>query len=266
MTKAERAHSEIGAIEKLAGESSPVHCMSALSKLFVTILYIAIVVSFNKYNFTGLVVMVIFPVIGYFTAGVPVSLCFRKLRIVMPIVCLLGIINPFLDRDIVMHIGTLAVSGGVISMLTLIMKGIFSLMMSFLLIATTRIDELCAGLRKIHIPKLLVTLFLLTYRYITVLLSEVAVMTEAYHLRSPGQRGINVKAWGSFLGQLILRSSDRAGELYSSMILRGFSGEFYIAADKKYHSLSWPAALITAALIVLARVFNITGAIGSLIV
>ena len=54
-------------------------------------------------------------------------------------------------------------------------------------------------------------------------------MTDAYHLRAPGQKGIHISAWGSFLGQLLLRSMDRAQELFSSMMLRGYHEHFHYA-------------------------------------
>ena len=41
----------------------------------------------------------------------------------LPLVCAVGLLNPIFDRQIVTQIGTLAVSGGVVSMLTLVMKG-----------------------------------------------------------------------------------------------------------------------------------------------
>ena len=37
-------------------------------------------------------------------------------------------------------------------MATLMMKGVFCLMASFLLIATTSIEEICGALRKLHFP------------------------------------------------------------------------------------------------------------------
>ena len=40
-----------------------------------------------------------------------------------------------------------------------------------------------------------------------------------------------------FLGQLLLRSMDRAVALYESMELRGFHGEFYYA-EKEYNKLA----------------------------
>ena len=141
----------------------------------------------------------------------------------------MGLLNPIFDRQIVTQIGTLAVSGGVVSMLTLVMKGVFCLLASFLLMATTTIEEICRALRQLHLPKTITSLLLLTFRYIGVLLSEVSVMQEAYSLRAPGQKGVHISAWGSFLGQLLLRSMDRAEALYESMELRGFCGDFSYA-------------------------------------
>ena len=137
-------------------------------------------------------------------------------------------------------------------------------MASFLLVATTSIEEICRALRQLHFPKMLTSLLLLTFRYISVLLEEVAIMTEAYHLRAPGQKGIHVSAWGSFLGQLLLRSMDRAEALYESMELRGFYGEFYYAKGKASNKIAWPGTCICAALIMLTRLYNIPALLGSM--
>ena len=229
MDKLSQAQSELREMDALAAGDSPIHRLHPLCKLTVTIAYIATAVSFSKYNFTGLVVMVLYPVLLFQAAGIPVHLCFYKLRIVLPLVCAVGLVNPFLDHVPLMHLGTLTITGGMVSMVTLMLKGCFSLMASFLLIATTSIDSLCAALRRLHVPSILTTLLLLTYRYIGVMLEEVSIMTDAYKLRAPGQKGIHISAWGSFLGQLLLRSMDRAQELYGSMLLRGFRGEFFYA-------------------------------------
>ena len=120
---------------------------------FVTVLYIVVTVSFHKYDISGVFVMVLFPLVGYQVSMIPVHTCFHKLRVVMPLVCAVGLFNPFFDKQIVLYIGTVGVSGGVISMLTLMMKGIFCLMASFLLAATTSIEDVCRALRQLHVPK-----------------------------------------------------------------------------------------------------------------
>lgn len=224
MNQAERAGRELRAMDDLAAQDSFLHRLSPLSKLFVTIFYLAVVVSFPRYRLTALVWMALFPVAGYQLADIALRTCFQKLRLVLPLVCAVGLLNPIFDRQIVTQIGTLAVSGGVVSMLTLVMKGVFCLLASFLLMATTTIEEICRALRQLHLPKTITSLLLLTFRYIGVLLSEVSVMQEAYSLRAPGQKGVYISAWGSFLGQLLLRSMDRAEALYESMELRASAG------------------------------------------
>ena len=52
-------------------------------------------------------------------------------------------------------------------------------------------------------------------------------MAQAYALRAPKQKGVHFKVWGSLAGQLLLRSIDRANNLYASMLLRGYQGEYY---------------------------------------
>ena len=266
MDKLSKARSELREIDALAAEDSPIHRIHPLCKLLVTVLYIIVVVSFPKYDFSGLIVMLLYPVLLFQITGIPVRLCFHKLRFVLPLVLAVGIVNPFLDRSPLLFLGGIAISGGVVSMLVLMMKGVFSLMASFLLIATTSIDALCAALRKIHVPAIITTLLLLTYRYIGVMLEEVSVMTQGYSLRAPGQKGIHISAWGSFLGQLLLRSMDRAGELYNSMLLRGFKGNFFYADVPPCRLSGLVYTLLCTAFFLCARELNLSALLGSLFV
>lgn len=266
MDKLSQAQSELREMDALAAGSSPVHRLHPLCKLLTTIAYIIVVVSFPKYQLSGLVIMALYPVVLFQAAGIPVRLCFYKLRIVLPLVCAVGLVNPFLDHTPLMQLGSVTVTGGVVSMVTLMLKGVFSLMASFLLIATTSIDTLCAALRQLHVPSILTTLLLLTYRYVGVMLEQVSVMAQAYSLRAPGQKGIHISAWGSFLGQLLLRSMDRAQELYNSMLLRGFRGDFFYAdvPPCKASAVIYTAASIGCFLCV--RIFDIPQLLGSLFV
>ncbi len=209
--KASSALREFKDIDEMASGDTPIHKLPPLLKLLYTIIYIAAVVSFDKYHFIPLCLMAIVPIILFIVAKTKISTCFYKLRVIMPFIIMVGIFNPIIEGEV-----------GLISMFTLMLKGVLSLMMSFILIATTPIDHLCNDLRRIHFPKVLITLLLLTYRYISVLTKEVSIMTDAYKLRAPNQSGVAPKAWGSFLGQLLLRSMDKATEIYNSMLLRGY--------------------------------------------
>jgi cobalt/nickel transport system permease protein len=139
-------------------------------------------------------------------------------------------------------------------------------MASYRLMATTGIDQLCAALRKMHFPRMLVTLLLLTYRYVGVMTKERAVMTDAYQLRAPGQKGIHISAWGSFQGQLLLRSMDRAQELYSSMLLRGYHEHFHYADVSPFHWTDLLYIAGSAAVFFFFRYFNTARLIGTFFV
>ena len=116
MDKLSHAQSELREMDALAAENSPIHRIHPLCKLLVTILYIVVVVSFPKYDFTRLIVMVLYPVLLFQAAGIPVHVCFYKLRIVLPLVCAVGLVNPFLDHTPVMQLGSVVITGGVVSM------------------------------------------------------------------------------------------------------------------------------------------------------
>lgn len=266
MNKLTTARSVLYEIDALSAEDSVVHRIHPLCKLLVTVLYIVVGLSFDKYDLAGLVVMVLYPALLFQAANIPICTCLRHFRILLPLVCAIGLINPFLDRTPMIQVGTHFITGGMISMTTLMLKGIFSLTASFLLIATTPIDALCTALRKLHIPPMIITLLLLTFRYLGVMIDEAAVMMNAYQLRVPQAKGILITSWGSFLGQLLLRSMDRAEGLYDSMQLRGFHGEFPCANMLSCRLSSIIYVVVCTAMFLIARYVPISSLLGSLFV
>ena len=265
MEKIETAYLELKRMDELADGNSPVHRLHPLSKLLVTIAYVFITASFDKYELSGLAVMVLFPLIMYQFSGISVKTCFVRMRYILILLMAVGIFNPLFDRTPMLTAGGITVTGGVISMLTLMLKGICCVLMSFLLTATTRMDALCAALRRVHVPAELVTLFLMTYRYIALLMEETSVMVTAYKLRAPGERGIKFSAWGSFTGGLLLRSMDRASEIYDSMILRGFDGDFHYAALKKAVIPDFIFSVAAIGLFIFFKNFNAAEMLGAMI-
>ena len=231
MSKIRNAIYEIHHMDALAERDQWVNMLHPLVKFVLTVSYISIVVSFNKYDIVGLAGMAVYPIALFILAELSFKDSLKRLRIVLPLVCFIGIFNPFFDKVPVEILG-IRMTAGVLSMLTLMMKGIFTVLASYLLIATTTIEKLCYAFRLIHIPKIMVTQVMLTYRYVTVLLEEVNRITQAYSLRAPKQKGVHYKVWGSLTGQLLLRSMDRAGIVYESMVLRGYNGTFDYVGEK----------------------------------
>lgn len=253
MNKINRALSEINELNTLAQQQSPLHQLHPLAKLLTTICYIALLMSFGKYQLLALTCMGVYPFWGFHASKLSWQKCLWRLRLLLPFICLVGLANPFFDKHSFM-IGSWQINAGYVSFLTLMLKGLWALLASYLLIATTTIEQLCYALRLLHVPKLLVTQFLLTYRYLTLLLKQADTMAQAYALRAPKQKGVHFKVWGSLAGQLLLRSIDRANNLYASMLLRGYQGEYYYGGPvMPWGKRDWRYLLVALAVLIMLR-------------
>ena len=231
MSRINNAIHEIHRMDTLSARNQWVNEIHPLVKLVLTVSYIALLVSFPKYDVAGTAGMIVYPLAVFMLADLSFAESLKRLKIVLPLVCFIGVFNPFFDRNYILVAG-FRLSAGILSMITLIIKGIFSVLASYLLIATTSVDKICYAFRLLHLPKAIVTQFMLMFRYITVLLEETDRITQAYMLRAPNQKGIHFKAWGSLAGQLLLRSMDRANEVYESRRLRGYQGDYRYLKDR----------------------------------
>ncbi len=257
MGKINQAIFEIHEVDEMSQKNTVINQIHPLVKLIITLIYIGIVVSYHKYDLFGLIPLFIYPLIVFNLAEIKMIKCLKKLRMVLPIVCMVGILNPFFDHTYMVEIGDIVITGGMISMLTLIIKGIYTLMASFLLIATTGIEKICYALKRLKVPPFITTQLLLSYRYLTVLMNEANTIFEAYTLRAPRQKGVIYKVWGSLLGQLLFRTIDRAENIYDSMVLRGFSGDYFFTDSKTATYLDYLYLSLWLFILVALRLINI---------
>lgn len=239
MSSIENQLRELDRLQNLQQRSHWMNRLHPLGKLLVCVFYIVIVASFHKYALSQLILMAVFPVFGFIAGELSFKEGLYRMRLILPLVIFVGIFNPFFDRTPLFTLGAagaeasaIVITGGVISMITLMLKGFYSVLSAYLLIATTSIDEICYALRLLHIPKVVVIVIMLIYRYFGLMGNEADRITTAYKLRAPSQNGIHYKAWGTLVGQWLLRSIDRAGVVYESMLLRGFRGDFVVPRRK----------------------------------
>jgi cobalt/nickel transport system permease protein len=210
-------------LEQYARRRIPINQYNPSLKIIVTLVYIILLTSVNKYHLSRTLLFGIYPILLISISNIPAKALFGKLFIPAVLSISLGIFNPFFDKQPILHIGTIIINGGVISLITLFVKAMLSICATLLLVSTTTIQKLGLGLENLKVPKSLVVLLLLMYRYISVLLDEVNKTMEAYQLRSAGGKGIHFKTWGSLVGQIMIRSYRRSEEIYNAMLLRGYS-------------------------------------------
>ena len=240
MNKLDLALSEMCQLEKEASGGNELCKRSPLVKLFLTVWYLGWTVSFSPYDLTGLMAMAIYPLSVFVLVELSWTKLWKRIKIAIPFVLFIGLLNPLFGPDL--HLG-------LTSMVSLWMKGIFTIMAVYLLVVSTTIEQLCMALRRIHVPAVMVTVILLIYRYLYVLIKEFKRLWEGYTLMAPGQKGIAYHVWGPLLGQLLIRTMDRAKDIYDSMCLRGFDGEFRNSTSGRFgvkdaaYLILWAAVL-----------------------
>lgn len=251
-------------LDDLARGNSSVHRLHPLAKLLVTLVYLVMVVSFGRYEVAAILPFVFFPIFIAAIAEIPAKPILNRLLLASPLILGIGILNPIFDRGTAV-VGGISFSSGWLTFLSIAVKGALTVTAGLLLIATTGMDRLAAALRMLKVPKIFVLQLLLTYRYISVLIEEGSRMTQAYMLRAPGQKGIRPGVWGSFAGNLLLRTYDRAQRVYDSMILRGFSGEYRTGGIPKIRPEDIAFVTGWSLFFILVRIYNIPALLGSLL-
>ena len=253
MNRIDRAMRELHAIDCEAASHGWLQAIHPLSKVLVTVAYLVVLLSFGKYQLTGVLLMGVYLVVLFLLGNVSVGRMGRRLWVVLLLVCLVGIANPLFDRTPMLTLGSITLTGGVISFLTLMLKGLFAVSAAYLLMVSTTMDDVCHVLRHLHVPSVLVTVLMLVYRYLMVFLKEAGKLSAAYALRAPGEQGLRFSVWGSMIGQLLLRSIDRAEVVYESMQLRGFQGEFKARLEQVAHPIDYAYGIIWIALFLIIR-------------
>lgn len=250
-------------LDELARKDTSLHRLHPLVKLLTTIVFLVVVISFERYAILGLLPFFFYPVITFALGEIPVVPILKRILPVAPFVLGIGIFNPVFDQQTVTLLG-ISLSRGWLTFLSLSLKTGLTVTAVLLLIATTGMDALGASLRTLRIPKLFVMVLLLTYRYITVLIEETARVLRGYSLRAPNQKGIHRSAWGSLAGQLLLRTLDRAQRVYQAMCLRGFTGEYHTGRKVKVTGYDFLYLATWCIFFIVARMFNIPGLLGML--
>ncbi|AMV73377.1 cobalt ECF transporter T component CbiQ [Desulfuromonas carbonis] len=254
---------DIGALDTLAQGDSAVHRLDPRAKLVTCLVFIVCVASFDKYTISALLPFLIFPLALAGRAGLPLGFLAKRLLVVAPFAIFIGIFNPLFDREILLQLGPLAISGGWVSFASILLRFVLTIGIALILVATTSFPGVCMALEGIGAPRVFAVQLLLLYRYLFVLINEAMRMVRARALRSFHGRGLGMKIFSQMVGQLLLRTLDRAQRVHLAMLCRGFNGE--IRSLRRLH-IGRAELLFTGgwtALFVLLRLVNLPQFLGS---
>lgn len=114
-------------------------------------------------------------------------------------------------------------------------KSWLSMQAAIVLAASTSFPELLVAMRALRVPRLLVSIFGLMWRYLFVLVGEATRLMRARSARSgkseaPGAKTGGSISWragvtGGMAGNLFLRAFERSDRIYMAMVSRGYDGE-----------------------------------------
>lgn len=195
-------------------------------RLVVCLVFIGVVLSVSIQDPGRLVWMFVFPILASEISGVGYARVFVKSLWVLPLIVLIAIFNPFIDREPCWMIGSVVVSRGWVSFISVILRGLLTMQALLALIYSIGFYDICRSLNSLGCPKILSTQLLMLYRYIGVMLQEAQTMHRAREARGFGRKSYPLKMWGVFIGQLLIRSIHRSRNINAAMEARGFDGTF----------------------------------------
>ncbi|MBM7542373.1 cobalt ECF transporter T component CbiQ [Amphibacillus cookii] len=147
--------------------------------------------------------------------------------------------------------------------LILLLKAFTSMTVLTIILETQTLDQLMSGLLGFHIPPTLITILVLSYRYVFLLLDDVQRMLTAIKSRlfHGGIRFKSLKIYGQLMAALLVKAFERSEHMYEAMTARGFTGSLPITSTaiitKQDGLKTVISILIIAALIIIDKRVNL---------
>jgi cobalt/nickel transport system permease protein len=252
-------------LDLLAHGTTTIHRLDARAKVLVTLVFIICVVSYSRYELAALFPFFIFPVVMISLAGLPPLFILKKIILVCPFVLAVGIFNPLSDREILLQLGPLGISGGWISFASILARSVLTVGSAFILVGVTGFNAVCQALERLGMPQVFAVQLLFLYRYIFVLTEESGRASRARELRSCGKKGLGIRSFGSLIGHLLLRTWQRAERIHMAMLARGFSGEFRTARHSRFGAPELRFVLAWSTLFIFLRLKDVPHLLGRLV-
>jgi cobalt/nickel transport system permease protein len=216
-------------MDELGAMDTPAHRLDARAKILVTLAFVVAVMSFPRHAVAALTPFLFYPLIMMAAGRLPAGYLLGKVLLALPFVLFIAVFNPFWDRQVMMRLGSLDITGGWLSFSSILLRFVLTVTAALVLVACTGMYRLCAGLKSLGVPRVFVVQLLFLYRYLFVITAEALRMARSLACRAPDRRAMSWRVYGSLVGHLFLRSMDRAQRVYRAMLARGFSGEIRVA-------------------------------------
>ena len=183
--------------------------------------------------------------------GVPARQLAGRMLALEGFVVLLFVGLPLLSPDGPwLHLGPLAISqSGLVRAALMALRISAAGLLVLTLIGGLAPVALGHGLDRLGAPRRLTEVLFLTFRYVGLIDGEARRLSEAMRLRG-FQAGTNlhtIRTYGHFIGQMLVRSFERAERIMEAMMLRGYAGRFPMIAEQSFDRRDAVFAVIAGA-------------------
>ena len=266
MSKMESYWLDLRQLDEMASHQTVIHHIHPGAKLATAVIFLTVLASFPKYEISGLFPMFFYPILLIILGELPLGPIVHRVALALPFVLFIGIFNPLLDQIPFVQIGPLLLSGGWISFVAIVLRFLLAVTAALILVATTGIEGIGLALLQLKVPRVFVVQLLFMYRYLYVLLEEFIRTMRAHSLRSFQGKGVKIKVWGSLLGQLLLRTIDRAQRIYQAMLCRGFDGQIRLIGQQNLVGVDIAYCIGWSTFFIVVRLVNISQWLGTLLI
>lgn len=242
------------------GNSEGAVSVDPRASVIVTVVFLGVMLSVQTTHIDLLLWFALYPIIASPMFGKTYSSIFLQSLIVLPIVLLIGLFNPIFNKTPVATAFGFDITEGWLMFIGIILRGLLSMQALLILIRSIGFIGIVRALGRLGVPKFLTTQLLMVFRYIKVLIEEGLTMKAARDARSFGRKKLPVKLWGVMIGQLFLRSVDRAERVHRAMLSRGFSGEIpvNVSAYSRWNTNSTLYLTGWTAVFIFLRLYNLS--------
>lgn len=225
-------------------------------KIIVTVLFIIAVLSVPLIDVDRLLWFFVVPIALSTMGGISYGRVFLSSLWVLPFVGLIGIFNPFIDCQPVSLGYGIVIARGWITFVSILVRGLLSMQAVIILLGSTGFIRICDGLRRLGVGRIITTQLMMVYRYAGVLVSEAIVMKQARQARGFGRDSFPLSVWGQLVGQLLLRTVDRADRIHRAMVSRGFDGTVRVQSRLSWQGRDTFFLVGSIAVLLLLYLFN----------
>lgn len=195
--------------------------------------YLVAMLSLPATDLGDLLVMWCLLIMATSLSGVRFRSMFRKVIFVLPLILLIGLFNPIIDRTPIATFSGVTITRGWVTFLAIILRGVMAVGAVAVVTEGIGFRAICYALRRLGVPKLFTEQLLFLHRYLFVIVEEAEDMSRARLARSGGKSGLRLRVWATLIGTLLIRSIDRAERIYGAMLARGYQGEMPERGAKK---------------------------------